>query len=762
MINRLAQLQNIGQFDNVATNHQLQPISLIYAENGRGKTTLSAVFRSLANNDPLAILERHRLGAAHPPLVRIECTGGPPGNATFSNGAWDRNLTHMAVFDDAFVDANVYSGLTVGAGHRQNLHELIIGAQGVALNQQLQGIVAQIEVHNTSIRARAADLPVARMGGLAPEAFCALPENQNVDAEIQEKERAIAAVREQAPIRDTSLFERIRLPEFDLVGIERILQLDLPGLDAAAVARVQSHLAGLVPGSEAWISDGMRRLGPADDGAHCPFCAQDLAGSPVLAHYRAFFSDEYRALLQSVSSITATVDQAHAGGAHAAFERSVRVAVERRQFWARFAEMPEVSLDTAAISQDWQHARDAVAALLARKQAAPLDRLELTDEVRVAVAAYDARRTAVDQLNERLEEANGTVQLVKEQAAGANVAALTADITRLNATKARHEPAVANLCVAYRDAVAAKAATERQRQQVRQNLDQYRQTVFPNYEAAINGYLGRFNAGFRIQQIQANNTRGGPTCTYSVLINNQPVSISGEPAAGQPSFRNTLSAGDRNTLALAFFFASIERDPALASFVVVLDDPVSSLDHNRTLATIHEIRRLSQQVAQIIVLSHSKTFLVQAWPNLDRARRCALQVVRNGASSAVDAWNVDADSVTEHDRRHELLRGYLRAGGQNARDVAIAIRPTIEAFCRVAFPENFRPGDLLGPFRDRCDQRVGGPDQILSRADTDELRDLVDYGNRFHHDTNPGAHTVVINDGELTGFVRRTLDFCSR
>ena len=40
----------------------------------------------------------------------------------------------MVVFDDVFVDLNLYSGLVVGSDHRQNLHELIPGTQGVALN----------------------------------------------------------------------------------------------------------------------------------------------------------------------------------------------------------------------------------------------------------------------------------------------------------------------------------------------------------------------------------------------------------------------------------------------------------------------------------------------------------------------------------------------------------------------------------------------------------------------------------------------------
>ena len=48
----------------------------------------------------------------------------------------------------------------------------------------------------------------------------------------------------------------------------------------------------------------------------------------------------------------------------------------------------------------------------------------------------------------------------------------------------------------------------------------------------------------------------------------------------------------------------------------------------------------------------------------------------------------------------------------------------------------------------------------MQAVDLHELRDLTDYGNRFHHDSNPqGYLTVVVTDAELRGFVQRTLAF---
>src|SRR5581483_8333069 len=369
MINRIRLLRNIGQFDNVtATAHVFQRLTLIYAENGRGKTTLSALLRSLALNRPDLVLERHRLAAAHPPEAIIDCVGGAQP-AMFQNGAWSRHNPDVIIFDDAFVDENVCSGLSVEAEHRQHLHELIIGAQGVALNQQLQGFVATIEAHNAELRTRAAAIPTALMGGMAIDAFCALRARATIEADIQEAERALQAAREQTPIQEMRPFDAIALPEFDVAGIDQVLARDLPDLDTAAAERVQAHLAQLPAGSEAWIADGMRRI--PTEGRECPFCGQDLAGSPVLTHYRAFFSQEYRALKDDINRLSGRINEVHSDNGPIAFERALRTASERRAFWARFADMPEIAFDTAELAADWRQARQLVSEALASKAAAP-------------------------------------------------------------------------------------------------------------------------------------------------------------------------------------------------------------------------------------------------------------------------------------------------------------------------------------------------------------------------------------------------------
>ena len=766
MITELQLLRNVGPFDSVCgENILLAPLTLIYAENGRGKTMLAAILRSLATGDSIPIRERRRLAAQHPPHVIINCSGQPP-RVIFRDNVWDHTLPDMAVFDDAFVDQNVYSGLAVEPEHRQNLHDLILGAQGVTLNRRLQELVTSIETHNSALRNKAAAVPAAERGTLSVDDFCALQSRPDIDVAIQAAQRNLTAAHEQAAIRDAELFDTLSLPSFHLATIDQILQQDLPSLDATAVDQVQTHFAALGEGGETWVADGMQRVSnPAAATAtvSCPFCVQDLADSPVINHYRAYFSDAYADLKRTVTETLAGIIRTHGGEAPAALERAARIAGERRQFWSRFCDVPQVALDTAAIVRDWQTAREAVSSALAAKQAAPLEPMPLARATQAALTAYETHRQTVSTLNQQLQHANAAVRLVKEQAATADPAALAAELARLRAVKARHTPPTATRCADYLSEKTTKAQTEQLRNDTRAALDQYRMDVFPTYQSAVNAYLEMFNAGFRLANVTSAATRTGSTCNYHIIINNTPVPVAGgPPIPGEPSFRNTLSAGDRNTLALAFFLVSIDQDPALASKVVVIDDPISSLDEHRRLTTVQVIRHLSGRTAQVIVLSHSKSFLSCIWESADRTARAALQVARDGVSSTILTWHVTQDCITEHDRRHDLLRTYLADGTPDNRQVAEAIRPVLEAFLRVAYPEHFPPERLLGVFRNLCEQTLNTPDHILNADDIQELDSIVEYANRFHHITNPAWQSEAINDGELSGFVQRALAFTRR
>jgi wobble nucleotide-excising tRNase len=514
---------------------------------------------------------------------------------------------------------------------------------------------------------------------------------------------------------------------------------------------------------EKWFARGMRMLNEGASHTDCPWCEQPLDRSPRIADYRAYFSDEYTQLKSEISAAIAELQAVHGGDVTATFERAVRSAEDRQRFWSDFTNIEPIEADAVQIARDWAAAREAVLQALTTKSGTPLDRAELLPEAIAAIRTYNAHAATVAQLSTRLTGVNPAIREVKRLAATANVQTLESTLNRLKAARDKHTAPTDQFSEDYLQATRDKALTVARRDQAKESLRQYRENVFPQYRATINTYLGRFNAGFTLDQVRARDTAGGPTCTYDILIDNATVAVAGGTVRpGEPSFRNTLSGGDRNTLALAFFFASLDHDQNLAQKSVIVDDPVSSLDDHRSLETIQHLRRLGMRVEQLIVLSHSKPFLCELYGGLTATQCCAVTIVRDNAGSSLIEWDVNADKFTLHDARHRLFLEYRTTGPLNGndRDAAEAIRPHLEAFLRVAHPDNFRPGDKLGAFRNVCVQRVGTNVQILDQHHIDELRDMIEYGNRFHHDGgNPAWATEAVNDAQLRGFIGRLLSF---
>jgi hypothetical protein len=111
-----------------------------------------------------------------------------------------------------------------------------------------------------------------------------------------------------------------------------LLAKGLPDLDTSALTRVQQHLAQLGREGEAWVGQGMSFAHHLATQGHqeCPFCAQDLRGSPLLAHYRAYFGEAYNELKREIADAFRAFRLAQGGDVPVAFERSIRETMERQ------------------------------------------------------------------------------------------------------------------------------------------------------------------------------------------------------------------------------------------------------------------------------------------------------------------------------------------------------------------------------------------------------------------------------------------------
>jgi len=767
MISKFQLIRNIGVFESVEGSQEtkLAKLTLIYAENARGKTTLSAVLRSLQSGETSPIFERVRLGAQNQPHVVVEntCSTKP---AIFQNNSWSYNIPEIIIFDDHFIDQNVCSGLQIESGHRQNLHEVIVGAQGVVLDRKIDELVKKIDIHNTELRKKAETIPAEVRGRMGVDEFCELDEQPDIDKAIKEAEMRLNALKNEQEVRTKSFFSEISPPSLEIDNIKEILSQSLPDLDTQALKKIKDHFNKSGEGSEQWIEQGMHRIYKAEDQGEellCPFCAQNLKNSYLTDLYRVYFSEAYSDLIRNIDKLRVKINRDFGGDAIAEFQEKAKQMENLHRFWTPMCEMPKLKIDSAEIVKTWQEARDILLEALTNKKSSPLEGFKLDTDGKEKVESFQKHTAFVEEKSRELVTMNMTIRQIKEQASSGSAYEVLNELERRKATKKRFSPEIAQLCKEYLVEKEAKKQKEEEKAEKRNALDEHRNTIFPKYQEAINKYLGNFNASFRVASVIPTNPRGRASCSYCLVINDVSVPLEVEDSSQvMPTFKNTLSSGDRSTLALAFFFASLDQDSDHSKRVVIIDDPVTSLDDYREISTTQEIQSLIGRTAQIIVLSHDRQFLCKIWENADEGNTATLEVKRAASGSTITKWDIRPDTIEDYDIRHEELRKYNEENIGVRAKIAQNIRFVLERYCRVGWPKYCPPWFKLGGFKNKIQQSLSSQTPILSSEDYEEFSRLIDYAHKFHHDTNTPAWEEEIrniNDGELLGFVRRTLEF---
>lgn len=754
-IQRIISIKNIGRFLNAAATGDVtfRRYNLIFAENGRGKTTLCAILRSLLSGEPAHIRGRATLGQPGAPQAVIRLDGS---NATFAHDRWDRTLPQLAIFDSTYVSDNVYAGETVATDQRRSLYRTIIGSEGVALARRMEELDGQIRSKNTEIREARAEVQRHVPASVTLDDFLAFPEDPAIDEKITAKEQELAAVRQAARIRDRQAFRAIDLPRLP-DGIPELLARTLEGVAADAERQVNQHVAAhrMRRNGERWLAEGLPYI---QDDDTCPFCGQGLEDISLIAAYKAYFSDTYNALRSETTAMIAAVEEAIGDASIALVDRTLEQNETTAEFWEQYCDFIRPVLpDRESTAAVLRSLRDAALALLRRKAGAPLEPVVPDNDFSEASNSYQTLADAVGGYNERVTAANTRIAAKKQQTESANTQQVQNELTRLVAQKTRHMTAVQADCAAYSARLTEKTTLDSQKALTREDLDAHTARVIERYAQSIKTYLERINAGFTITTPRHSYQGGVPSTSYQIVINDVAIDLGdADTPLDQPSFRNTLSAGDRSTLALAFFLAELEHDPDRASKIVVFDDPFSSQDSFRRNHTAYQLKKCGEHCAQIFVLSHDPFFLKHVWDKLPTAGRKALQLGRVGErNTSIGEWDIERAVQAQYRAFLAVLHAYHAGREGDPRDVIQKIRPVLEGYCRNLFPTQFSDADMLGDMIARI--RGGGDAHPLADV-LEHLQELNEYCRRYHHAENPGgAATETIDDAELQNYVKRTL-----
>jgi wobble nucleotide-excising tRNase len=254
----------------------------------------------------------------------------------------------------------------------------------------------------------------------------------------------------------------------------------------------------------------------------------------------------------------------------------------------------------------------------------------------------------VDDVDKKIEEQE---QIIASQKSASEIAVRTAlagltlpsipDLSVLqktiNEVSAEAEELVAKLVDAYEADQKAKKQLDEDKKKAKDDLDLHCNHVFGEYQKELNDLLNDFGAEFQIDQGERSFVGGKPSWTYAIRINTKSVPLTS--GKGKASLGNTLSVGDRNALALAFFLAKLSHDPDLKDKCVVFDDPVCSLDRFRMECTVNQILKVAATAKQVFVLCHDPNCLKKIYDRMLPANVKTLTLERHLSDrSAYLAW----------------------------------------------------------------------------------------------------------------------------
>ena len=753
MLKKIISIKNVGRFRNSAAsgNPQLAKYTFVTGANGYGKTTLCAILRSLQTGDPALILGRKTLGAIDMPTIELLMDAG---QVRFDGTKWSATKPEIAIFDGVFVAENVYSGEVVDIEHKRNLYRVIVGDDGVTLAAQDADLAAESRAKTGEVSTAGKAIQPHVPAGMKLDAFIALAETGEIAAQIEAQARIMDALRQAEALRARPALSEFAIPALP-EDVTSLLARTINDIAQDAEQRLSAHLAAhnMAASGGNWI---VNVLGHADD--TCPFCGQDIQGLPLIAAFRAVFSERYKALAGEIAAMRAGV----AGDMGDAVLARLGIVAEQNkggvEFWQKYCaiEAPALALPAGAVEAIRALAAAAIG-LLDLKAAVPLESITTDDGFNAARATYDSVAAAMEPANAAILAANVIIADKKAVADAGDLKAAEAELTRLTAIQTRHRADVSDLCATYTKISGEKDTIETRKEAIRKQLDAHTKTVVKPYERRINDYLAAFNAGFTITETKHAYPGGVATSSYQLVINDTAVELGDSKTRGdQPSFKNTLSAGDRTTLALAFFLAHLERDPASSGKLVVFDDPFNSQDTFRRRQTVHEIMKVAKKCAQVIVLSHDATFLKQVWDKSPASERVALTIANHRAQGS-KIMPVDLEHACRGRTATDIddLQSYLTTGAGGLLDIIRKMRVVLETHCRTTYPGSFLADDWLGDMVRKI--REGG-DVHPAHALYDELDQINDYTSQYHHGENMADVTPdQIDPSELTGFTKRTL-----
>ena len=768
MFTKIIKLENVKQWQHTGSKggseNDFGKLNLIYGRNGAGKSTLTKILDLINKRDIAKIKKLAPLETEKEPLFNFIVKGKNITLTTLDQAP------EFHIFNQDFVDENLYSSNGVESSQLVNYYDFCLGKVSVDKQKEVDKLKSEITTLTTLMQPLEAKLK-SQFGNKTIEQIRKIKFQENIDLEIDKLNEKL---HDQKSVNLYRQRKRLTLLSFVTPSFDKnIFESKLEKISQVAQQKVTQHMSEhLKKEDEHWIKDGLDLV---TDTNSCPFCAQNLNNSPIFSFYSEFITESYKQACDDFEL------KKYPNFEKQAYEIGIRIDelkviivtnIDLMQIWADRIETLDFTYELKALENAYKLFFHEVRNLIEKKEKDILvnvnfDKFDQLLKVVYEESNFTDYNDKVSLFNQRVDEYLAT--LSKDESKDINQ-----KITDLRFSKLRFSNEVISDLDNFSQYKIDKDAKTKSMTELRDLVLEEQQILIEKYKDGINELLKKFNSMIRLSKFEKDNKghRGASRISYGITFLDQELSILSH---NEIIFDRVLSSGDKSALALAFFLSKF-KDENFEPSIIFFDDPMSSLDEHRRMATIQEIQYLVEREFQAFVLSHDPFFLsdINKLSAISKFAKCYEVETRLIDFDPLDAnsnkvcnsklvvrQNFDSYVLHSYYQEYYKLWDFVHAGKEEQKaEIARSLRPILEAYLRFLFPKTFTEdlwlGNMITMIREEKNVKSPLFDKNQRLA---EIQSINEFSKTYHHADGFDTCIQGIDFSTLHGYAKDTLRF---
>lgn len=593
IIKNIKSIKGFGIFTDYAHYAGLPDFArynLIYGWNGTGKTTLTRLLRCFEKEEMYADFATGTFSLERPGA----------GMAALTHETLNGLSGRLKIFNRDFIEENLDLDIKRGGKAKPVAH---VGKANIEKSEQLKKLKTDIktaadqkDVANGKVETKITALD--KLASAIGSEIKAATQTARKDGYKNYNKANVKAAYDANTVKEVTLapeeYERLKAS----ISSENKAEIVYAPPEYPDLKALQDEVAGILtakilsdetierlkdnPVIEAWVKDGLG-VHNHEAGKHCEFCGNPFT-SERLAELTKHFSGARQKFLDFVDEKIAAINEQKNALAATALPNQA-------ELFSEFVDDFKATIPTLnKVRRDAGIFLDKLTAALTDKKKNLEIAVTMQGEAQESLTALKDNflkpqsdiQTLVAKHNKKVKEFDASIQADKE----------TIEHHFLNTRQAEYralEIEIAALKVEFDVAEAAHKKLEDDKDSIEKEIQETRIAC-----ETINGHLQDYLGHGEIQFEDFNDG-------YLIKRN-------GEVA-------KNLSEGEKTAIAFVYFINSLKDNFNPATSVIVIDDPISSLDANNIHHAFHFMVAHTKEAAQLFVLTHNFSFLrkVKQW-----------------------------------------------------------------------------------------------------------------------------------------------------